>query len=58
MATEGGAAAVGMAGRAGRIKPGYVADMVRINCCAICIAVPTTRLLIFREGVMSVRFDA
>ena len=31
MATEGGAAALGMAGRAGRIQAGYVADMVRVD---------------------------
>lgn len=42
MATEGGAAALGLAGRLGRVAPGWVADLVLIDVERAGIAAPRT----------------
>ncbi|CAI5493546.1 unnamed protein product, partial [Closterium sp. Naga37s-1] len=53
MAAEGGAAAVGMRGRAGQIKPGYVADAVLVDLTALSMlprADPVGQLVLTRQS--------
>ncbi|CAI5929285.1 unnamed protein product [Closterium sp. NIES-65] len=53
MAAEGGAVAVGMKGRAGQIKPGYVADAVLVDLTALSMlprADPVGQLVLTRQS--------
>ncbi|GJP54295.1 hypothetical protein CLOM_g13401 [Closterium sp. NIES-68] len=53
MATEGGAAALGMRGKAGAIRPGYVADAVLVDLTALSMlprADPLGQLVLTRQS--------
>ncbi|CAI5477437.1 unnamed protein product [Closterium sp. Yama58-4] len=53
MAAEGGAAAVGMRGQAGQIKPGYMADAVLVDLTALSMlprADPVGQLVLTRQS--------
>ncbi len=53
MATEGGAAALGLAGRTGRIAPGFAADLTLV--APACAIVPSVEALVQHGGPHAVR---
>lgn len=57
MATEGGAAALGLGGRAGRIAPGFLADLVLVDVAgaALAAARPSVAALVQHAGPAQVR---